>query len=140
MAVRAESDGTALANYTVTLDANGNVAGFGLTSESTGDSTFAVRANKFYIAATNYSDIIPFKVITTGTPGVYIDTAVIQDASINSAKIGSISVGPINSAINGGKTSGSASPGRVDIDANNGGRIRIYDNSNALRVKIGYLL
>lgn len=60
----------------------------------------------------------------------------IASAAIGSAQIGSVSVGTVNNAVNGNTSTG----GRVDIDSTSGGRIRIYDSSNVLRMKIGYLL
>jgi hypothetical protein len=68
--------------------------------------------------------------ITESTASTYI-----ASAAIGAAQIGSISVAPINNAVNGGLTTG----GRVSIDATSGGRIRIYDSNNTLRLKIGYL-
>ena len=62
-------------------------------------------------------------------------TTFISGAAIGSAQIGSINVAPINTAVNAGSTAN-----RVEIDATNGGRIRIYDASGALRLRIGYLL
>jgi predicted phage tail protein len=81
------------ASYTVKIDANGYVAGYGLASETNTagvtTSSFAIRADKFSIANPNgpgqSAPIIPFSVLTTPTTidgsifpaGVYIDTAYI---------------------------------------------------------------
>lgn len=99
MSARSSSDGSALAEYSVVVDANGKVAGFGLSAEvssTTGaqTSTFAVRADRFYIDNNSGSSVVPFIV---ENDIVYIDTARIKDASIESAKIGSLNADVINS-------------------------------------------
>lgn len=82
--------------YTVKVDVNGRVSGFGLASSST-QSDFAIRADKFYIAppsGTGKGDS-PFMVLTSsqtinGTvvpAGTYIKSAYIHDGSIDVAKI-----------------------------------------------------
>lgn len=84
------------AQYTVKLDVNGRVSGFGLAS-SNDVSDFAIRADKFYITppeGTGKGDS-PFMVLTTpqtinGTvvpSGTYIKSAYIYDGSIDNAKI-----------------------------------------------------
>lgn len=101
---RASADGSLSAQYTVKIDANGYVTGFGLASTANNAapfSEFAVRADRFSIASPSGPGItprFPFIVTTTPTvengvtiqPGVYIDNAVIKDASITSAKIGAL--------------------------------------------------
>lgn len=47
-----------------------------------------------------------------------------------------LDVAKVNSTISGNKTTG----GRVEVDNSSGGTIRIFDGSNVLRVKIGYLI
>jgi hypothetical protein len=93
--------------YTVKIDNNGYVSGFGLASTgSLADgftSAFEVRADKFIIAPTvgsvptsNY----PFFVLTSATtingtllqPGTYLQAAFITDAAITNAKIGNLAV------------------------------------------------
>lgn len=91
------------AQYTVKTDLNGYVSGFGLASEApinaTPSSTFAVRADQFYIAnpaGPGVAPATPFIVRTTSTTingqtvpiGVYIKDAFIQNGSIGSAQIG----------------------------------------------------
>lgn len=71
------------AQYSVKLDVNGYVAGFGLYNAA-GSSAFFVRADKFAIASPGVSPVVPFVVIGGVT---YIDSAMIKDASIASAKI-----------------------------------------------------
>lgn len=101
---RAEADGSLSAQYTVKIDSNGYVSGFGLASTANNAnpfSSFIVRADRFTIASPSGPGITPktpFVVTTTPTvengvtiqPGVYIDSAVIKDASITSAKIGDL--------------------------------------------------
>lgn len=94
------------AKYTVKIDNNGHVSGFGLLSESnngTPTSAFIIRADKFAIvdpastsnSLTNFpsTDTVPFAYVSgvSGVPnGVYIKDAFIQNASITDAKIGSV--------------------------------------------------
>jgi hypothetical protein len=93
-----------LAQYTVKLDVNGKVSGYGLASTGpTGTgSTFEVRADKFSItaptgAAAGYS---PFTVLAVPTligditlpAGVYAQNAFIQDGQITKAKIQDLAV------------------------------------------------
>lgn len=116
---RANADGSLFAQYTVKLDVNGYVSGFGLASTSTGAapfSSFIVRADSFSIASPSgpgITPIVPFIVRTIpGTvngvaypSGVYIDSAYILDltaaiarmgtAWIDDAKIGSLSAGKL---------------------------------------------
>ena len=111
----AKADGQSLqGQYTVKIDLNGHVTGFGLAStvvNGTPTSAFIVRADKFAIVdpastANNLTnspsaDTVPFSVVGGA---VYIKSAFIQDASISSAKIGDlaankITAGNINAAI-----------------------------------------
>lgn len=94
---RADADGTLFAQYTVKIDNNGYVSGFGLASSANNavpTSTFAVRADTFYIASPSGPGVtpaLPFIVKTTagawGPAGVYIQEALIANATIGSAKI-----------------------------------------------------
>ena len=98
----AESVNGINAKYTVKIDSNGYISGFGLISTAntaTPFAEFAVVADRFSIApvATNPNavDGSPFFVITspetisgiTINPGIYLKSAFIHDASIDSAKI-----------------------------------------------------
>lgn len=99
------------AQYTVKVDNNGYVSGFGLASTSnngTPTSSFIIRADSFAIASPSgpgVSPSIPFIVRTTGTtingeyvgPGVYIDSAWIQNGTLNSAHIVSLTADKITS-------------------------------------------
>lgn len=127
-AVKVESSASAssvtglLAQYTVKLDVGGKVSGFGIASTGpTGPgSTFAIRADRFYVsppasgAGDATADIIPFIVQTTattasnGTPipaGVYIDTAFIKNATIKSAQIQSVKADTVQTGILSAKLS-----------------------------------
>lgn len=95
---RANADGTLLAQYTVKVDNNGYVSGFGLAStavNSTPFSDFIVRADRFAIGSPSGPGITPrapFTVLTTpdgngNQPGVYITEAMIKKASITNAYI-----------------------------------------------------
>lgn len=100
--VRATRDGTLEAQYTIKIDQNGYVSGFGLAStarNSTPVSEFIVRADRFAIGSPAgpgiLDPIVPFIVLTTPTvvdgvdvpAGVYIKDAFIQNATIDTLKI-----------------------------------------------------
>jgi hypothetical protein len=92
--------------YTVKIDNNGYVTGFGLAStanDATPFSEFAIRADRFYVASPSgpgITPIIPFVVNTTtqtvngvSVPaGVYMDAAYIKNGTITNAKIGDASI------------------------------------------------
>jgi Domain of unknown function (DUF1983) len=98
-AARATVDGQMMAKYTVKVDLNGHVSGFGLMSEANNGATvssFIVRADKFAIGSPNNGVAVPFVVRTYWSeykgipvpPGVFIDNAFIENGSITNAKIG----------------------------------------------------
>lgn len=92
--------------YTVKVDLNGYVAGYGLaaTANTAGaSSTFAVRADSFYIASPSgpgISPTMPFIVRTTPITingvdvpvGVYMTDGYIQNGTITNAKIANLAV------------------------------------------------
>lgn len=97
--------------YTVKIDNNGYVTGFGLAStevNGTPTSQFIVRADRFVVASPTgpgITPVVPFSVQTTSSvgsngvtipAGVYINDAYIKNASINAAKIGSVYADRIN--------------------------------------------
>ena len=92
--------------YSVKIDNNDHVSGFGLSStavDGTPTSAFIVRADKFAVidpantstGLTNSppADTVPFFIDSGNT---YIKTAMIEDASITNAKIGDLSADKIN--------------------------------------------
>jgi hypothetical protein len=95
-----------LAQYTIKTDVNGYVSGFGLASTATNaeaTSTFAVRADSFYIAnpeGPGIAPAMPFIARTTATTingvnvpaGVYIKDAFIENGTITNAKIANLAV------------------------------------------------
>lgn len=103
--LRTDADGELYAQYTVKIDQNGYVSGFGLASESREDDTpysrFIFRADSFLIASPaapgepTTPPATPFLVLTTPVtvdgvvvpPGVYIQDAFIKNASIDTLKI-----------------------------------------------------
>lgn len=152
------------AQYTVKIDTNGYVSGFGLAStanNATPFSSFIVRADRFSISSPSGPSIppkTPFIVTTTTTivngvsvpAGVYIDSAVIQNGSITNAKIGdatieSAKIVSLNadkivanslSAItaNIGLLRTATTGARLEIESN---QIRVYDSSGTMRVRMG---
>lgn len=98
---RASETGSLFAKYTVKIDQNGYVSGFGLASTANNDtpfSDFIIRADRFSIASPTgpgITPVIPFIVTTTTTtingvtvtPGVYINGAFIQGGTIQGASI-----------------------------------------------------
>ncbi len=74
------------ASYTVKIDAGGAISGFGLMTDASGNSRFAIRADRFYVAppSKGIGDLttadIPFIVNGNDTliKNAYIDTAYIQ--------------------------------------------------------------
>lgn len=82
------------ASYSVRIDQNGYVSGFGLSSSSSPNGTptseFVVRADRFAVGTPTSGRKIPFIVSNipgTNTPAVFIDTAFIKDASIDVLKV-----------------------------------------------------
>lgn len=88
------------AQYTLKIDVNGRVTGFGLASEpvnGTPISTFIVNADRFAISRPGSvpGTILPFVVDTTDGNKVVMDGAFIKNATINAAQVGTINVGQI---------------------------------------------
>lgn len=108
---RANADGDLYAKYSVKIDQNGYVSGFGLMStanNSTPFSEFIVRADRFAIGSPSGPGVaarVPF-IVTTGydgngnPPGVYMDMAVMRNASIKRAMIGDAEVDTLKIAGN----------------------------------------
>jgi len=103
---RASETGSLFAKYTVKVDVNGYVSGFGLAStanNATPFSEFAIRADRFYVASPSgpgLTPIIPFIVNTTtqtvngvSVPaGIYMDAAFVKNGTITTAKIGNAQI------------------------------------------------
>lgn len=116
---RATQTGELYAQYTVKIDTNGYVAGYGLATTagtSAPQSSFAVRADTFYIAnptGPGVAPAMPFIVRTTPTTingvavpvGVYITDAFIQNGTITGGKIAETTIE--NSKIANGTITGS---------------------------------
>ncbi len=102
------------AQYTVKIDNNGAVAGFGLASTTTGSgnitSEFIVNADRFAImrgGSDSTAAVVPFAVQAseqtingeTVPVGVYMDTAFIKNGTITNAKIGSLTADKITASL-----------------------------------------
>lgn len=96
---RASADGQMMAKYTVKIDMNGYVSGYGLMSEANNGavvSSFIVRADRFAVGSPSTGNAVPFVVYTsprnlngvTAPAGVYIEDAFIANGMITTAKIG----------------------------------------------------
>lgn len=106
VSTRANETGSLFSKYTVKIDSNGYVSGFGLASTAntaTPYSEFAIRADKFYIASPSgpgINPVAPFVVTTTESTvngvtvpaGVYMDAAYIKNGTITNAKIGDAAI------------------------------------------------
>ena len=105
--VNTNSVGGLEAQYTVKIDNNGAVAGFGLASTTTGagniTSEFIVNADRFAImrgASDTTAATVPFVVQTSSTTvngvsvpsGVYMADAFIKNGTITNAKIGNAAI------------------------------------------------
>lgn len=126
---RAAADGTLFGRYTVKVDLNGYVSGFGLAAtdnNGTPTSEFIIRADRFSIAAPGQTAIIPFIVQASATTlngvavpaGVYMDAAFIKNGTITSVKIGNGEIDDAKIAnLNAAKiTAGSLDTARLTID------------------------
>lgn len=91
--------------YTVKIDANGYVAGFGLAvypkDDGTHTSEFMINADKFGVIMPSYPGVHPFTIgAVNGVPRVIISNALIGDAAIQNAKIGDAQVNTLKLAGN----------------------------------------
>lgn len=102
IAIEASSVDGLLAQYTVKVDVNGRVAGFGLASTAingTPTSSFIVVADKFAIvdpANTAAAPKVPF-VVTGGV--VYMQNVVITDAAIQNLTVAKLTTGILTAGI-----------------------------------------
>jgi predicted phage tail protein len=89
--------------YSLKIDNNGYIAGFGLSSTSSlagvGTSEFVIYADKFGLIMPSYPGVQPFTVGTVnGVPRVILSNALIGDASISSAMIGDAQINTLKLA------------------------------------------
>lgn len=83
-------EGGLYTQYTIRLDVNGYVAGFGMANDGT-TSSFLVHADTFAVGKPGQTGIYPFVIGTVdGTTAVCIAKGLIQDASIYDAQIYSL--------------------------------------------------
>jgi predicted phage tail protein len=79
------------AQYTVKVDLNGYVSGFGLAStlkDGVPTSEFIINADKFAVIMPSYPNVHPFTIgNVNGVPRVIISSAIIGDASVNTLNI-----------------------------------------------------
>jgi hypothetical protein len=130
------------AQYTVKIDANGAVAGYGLASTTTSSgnnvSEFIVNADRFAIlkdASDTGTAQVPFSVVTssytnngvTVNPGVYITDAFIANGTINTAKIG-------NAAIDDAKIA-NLSAGKISTGTLNAANVNIAGVTSGIDLK-----
>lgn len=82
-------DGEVSAEYTLKLNVNGKIAGFGIFASASAPSLFEVIADRFAITNQNNTGVIPF--IVDGN-NVYIQNGFIQNAAIDNAKIANAAI------------------------------------------------
>lgn len=107
---RVAADGTIQSRYSVKVDTNGYVAGYGLISSannSTPTSAFIVRADKFAVgssAGPGIAEAVPFKVYTRATTledgtqvpaGVYMNSAIVDRLDGTYIRAGTLDAGVI---------------------------------------------
>jgi hypothetical protein len=146
--VRAEQTGDLFAQYTVKIDLNGYVSGFGLSSEAPVDGTpsseFVVRADSFSVAGTGAEPEIPFIVRTSGTtiggqyvpPGVYIRDGFIQNGTITNATIANATISDAKIAnLSAAKlTAGTAIANNITVNGQSLGTVQSNANNPAARI------
>lgn len=124
--------------YTVRINNNGKISGFGLASGAGGTSEFAVLADRFIITdpANNSTQAYPFQVVGGA---VYIRKALIQ--TITAEQIGANQITADKISVNNLQAV-SVNVGDLDINptvSGGTGRIRVFDESGVLRVVLGRL-
>ena len=131
IATQASSINGLQGQYSVKIDNNGHISGFGLSSTSTTagpTSAFIVRADKFAVidpsdtgdglgTTTPSAGNVPFFIDSGDT---YIKSAMIKDASITNAKVGSLSADKITFGTMLGSriATNSISASRLQLDSN----------------------
>lgn len=129
----------------VTVDNNGVISGYGLISELQNGritSRFGINADQFYIGNPNNNKKL-FNVYTspqivngvTVPVGTYLDSAYIQNGSIDIAKINKASIGNLSAlSANIGHFKSAQSGARLEIKDT---VLLVYDANNTLRVRLG---
>lgn len=134
------SAGLPLAEVQATL----GTQGFGMIDTAQGDKAFAVLADRFSVFDGTDGAVVPFQVVNGE---VFINSAVIADASITSAQIASLAADKITAAnlsaisanlgtITAGQLNSANDRFKIDL-ANE--RLEVYDTSGNLRIRIGQL-
>jgi len=144
--------GTLEGQYTVKIDANGAVAGFGLanTTTSSGNNTseFYVNADRFAImgGGSSTTTISPFVVQAEEQTidgivvpaGVYMDGAFIKNGTITTAQIGTANIDTAN--ITGTLSADKISGGTIDASTINiegvGGTFNIKSSATGARTEM----
>jgi len=158
MSTQADVNGDLKGQYTVKIDANGAVAGFGLASTTTSlganESEFYVNADRFAImrgGSDTTAATTPFVVQATATTingvavpaGVYMTDAFIRNGAIVNAKIANAAIDNAKiSSLSADKiTAGTISTSRLNIDgatlsANSSGEL-VVNAINASQITAG---
>jgi len=140
IATQAQSINGLSGQYSVKIDTNGHVAGFGLSSTTvsgTPSSAFIIRADKFAIidpanTTTGLTNSPPTATIPFFVSGgtTYIKAAAILDASITAAKIGSVNADTITTGtldVTNRINAGTINAGKINL----GGSV-LVDNNGVL--------
>ena len=129
----------------VTVDNNGVISGYGLISELQNGritSRFGINADQFYIGNPNNNKKL-FNVYTspqivngvTVPAGTYLDSAYIQNGSIDIAKINKASINSLSAlSANIGHFKSAEHGARLEIKDS---VLLVYDTNNTLRVRLG---
>lgn len=116
-------------SWSIKLDPSGNYASGFITYNDGLSSSFAVLADEFSVGSPAVGKVKPF-IISGGT--VYIDTAMIRDASIQQGKLGPITFGKITDAAGNPVTTLS---GKLRADAIDVENLRVTDANIAGVIK-----
>lgn len=125
------------AQYSIKIDNNGYVSGFGLSSEpvnGTTVSTFAVAADRFMIASPATGGVVPFQVYTSATyvNGAYVPAGVyIKDAFIRNAMVDTIHIaGNAISVVVGATGYGSQVSTSINVPSGETWKVMVIGNSS----------
>ncbi|MGK2287299.1 phage tail tip fiber protein [Pedomonas sp. V897] len=131
LSIQETAIGTLSASYTLRINNNGRVSGFGLASGAGGTSEFAILADRFVVAdpANNEVTAYPFQVVDGQ---VYIRKAMIQKIQAGDMEVAELSA--ITAKIGLLRTASTGA--RLEIHDN---VIKVFDENGNIRVKIGNL-